>query len=293
MIRMSSLALAAGLLLLTGCMTNRPVSGPPYAVSTKTNMAYGPLPAERGDLYVPIGVANPPVVLVIHGGGWVSGDRNVSTGLAQQLAQRGLAAFNIDYRLANAASPDTRWPAQIVDAQLAVRWLRSHATTLGIDAARMAAEGDSAGGQMALLLGVLPRIVPGDQARLYPDQRPDVRAVADQFGPADIATLPPWVHGVYPALFGTPTPAPDLLAAMSPIAQVTPGSAPVLIVQGTADVIVPPAQSERLTETLRSQGVPTEMIQYAGGHGYEGLDGAGIYALQQRVVTWLATQLHH
>ncbi len=293
MIRIPGLALATALLLLTSCMTSRPVSGPPYAVSEQANMAYGPLQAERGDFYAPKDVANPPIVLVIHGGGWVAGDRTASTGLARQFAQRGIAAFNIDYRLANPASPDTRWPAQIVDAQLAVRWLRSHAASLGIDAAHMGAIGDSAGAHLAVLLGVLPGIVPGDEAGLYPGQPTGVGAVVDMFGPADVATLPPWVHGIYPALFGTPAPTQDLLAAMSPLPRVTPSSAPVLIIQGAADVIVPPAQSQRLAETLRSQGVRTEMIQYAGGHGYEGLDGAAIYALQQRAVTWLAAELHH
>jgi acetyl esterase/lipase len=292
-IRMSSLALAALPLLLTGCMTNAPASGPPYAVSTQSNLAYGPLPAERGDLYRPKGVANPPIVLVIHGGGWVAGDRSGSTALAQLLAQGGLAAFNIDYRLANAASPDTRWPAQIIDARRAVRWLRSHAAGLGIDAAHMGAIGDSAGAHLALLLGVLPAAMPDAQAELNPEQSPNVSAVADLFGPTDVATLPPWVQGIYPALFGTQSPAPDLLASMSPLPRITQASASVLIIQGDADAIVPPAQSQRLADTLGSQGVPTEMVLYSGGHGFEGLDGSAIYALQQRAVTWLAAQLKH
>ena len=293
MTRMSGLAMAALLLLLTGCMTSPPVSGPPYEVTARTNLPYGPLAAERGDLYLPKGVVNPPVVLVIHGGGWVTGDRSTSTSLARLIAKRGLAAFNIDYRLANATNAGTRWPAQIVDAQLAVRWLRSRAASLGIDAVHMGSTGDSAGGHLALMLGVLPAIVPGDEAGLYPDQRPDVGAVADLFGPADLATMPPWVHGIYPALFGTATPPPSLLAAMSPLQHVTRNSPPVLIIQGNADVIVPPAQSQSMADALRSQGVEAELIQYQGGHGFEGLDGASIYALQQQEAAWLAQQLQH
>ena len=285
------------LLALASCASAPPRTGArigaPYALTARANLPYGPLPAERGDLYSPNGVATPPGVLLIHGGGWVAGDRSVATGLARLIASRGVAVFNIDYRLANAASPDTRWPAQIVDAQLAVRWLRAHASALGIDANHMAAEGDSAGGQLALLLGVLPGIVPGDEAHLYPDQRPNVGAVADQFGPTDIATLPDWVHGIYPALFGTQTPAPDALAALSPLPHVTGRTGPVLIVQGDADVVVPPAQSQRLQAMLRSQGATVEYIRFPGGHGYQGLDGAAIYALQQRVAAWLAAQLLH
>jgi acetyl esterase/lipase len=292
LIRTSGLVLAAGL-LLASCTPNAPVSGPPYEVSAQTNVSYGPLPAERGDLYVPKGLTNPPVVLVIHGGGWMNEDRTASTGLARLLAQRGLAALNIDYRLANPTSPNTRWPAQLVDAQLAVRWLRANAGALHVNTARMGAIGDSAGAQMALMLGVLPGVVPGDQAGLYAAQRPNVSAVADLFGPVDVASLPPWVQGEYPALFGTATPTPELLASMSPLPHINSDAAPVLIVQGTADVVVPMAQSILLTETLRRQGVKTEMVQYAGGHGFEGLDGNAIYALQQRAVAWLAAQLQH
>ena len=283
----------AGLLLaLASCAPmHRP--GEPYSVTTRTNLAYGPLAAEHGDLYLPDGAVAPPVVLVIHGGGWVAGDRSASAGLAQLIAARGVAVFNIDYRLANAADPGTRWPAQIVDAQLAVRWLRTQAAALGIDASHMAAEGDSAGGQLALLLGVLPGIVPGDQAGLYAGQPPQVGPVADLFAPTDVATLPAWVHGIYPALFGTQTPTPGQIAALSPLPHVTGRTGPVLIVQGDADDIVPPAQSQALQSAMRAQGADVEFIRFSGGHAFQGLDGTAIYSLDQRVATWLAAHVNH
>jgi acetyl esterase/lipase len=288
------IGVAAGSLLFSSCMAAEP---PPVlhanlAMDVRINLPYGPLPAERGDLYLPKGLSSPPpVVVVIHGGGWVTGERNSSAGLAGLLASHGVAAFNIDYRLANADSPDTRWPAQIVDAQLAVRWLRAHAGELGINTTRMGAVGDSAGAQLAVLLGVLPRIQAGDQAGLYPDQSPSVSAVADQFGPTDIPTLPPWVTGCYVPLFGTQTPTADMLASMSPLPNVTPRSAPVLIVQGDTDVVVPPEQSLRLQDILRKQSVPVDYIRFPGGHAYGGLDGKAIWALQGRVAEWLAIRV--
>ncbi len=288
------MSIAAGSLLFSGCMAAEPPAAPHagLAADVRTNLPYGPLPAERGDLYLPKGLSSPPpVVVVIHGGGWVAGDRSASAGLAGLLAAHGVAAFNIDYRLANADAPDTRWPAQIVDAQLAVRWLRAHGRELGINTTRMGAVGDSAGAHLALLLGVLPRIQAGDQAGLYPDQSSGVSVVADQFGPTDVATLPPWVNGCYMALFGTQTPTPDQLAAMSPLPDITPRSAPVLIVQGDTDVIVPPEQSLRLQEALRTQGVPVDYIRFPGGHGYGGLDGQAIWTLQGRVADWLAARV--
>ena len=285
-------ALAGVLLALASCApTHRP--GEPYTVTTRSNLGYGPLPAERGDLYRPDGVASPPVVLLIHGGGWVSGSRADEAALAQLIAARGVAVFAIDYRLANAADPGTRWPAQIVDAQLAARWLRANAGSLGIDTVRMAASGDSAGGHLALLLAVTPGIVPGDQAGLYANQSPAVGAVADQFAPVDIGSLPDWVRGIYPFWLGTATPSPAQLAALSPLPLVTGRTGPVLIVQGDADVTVPPAQSQRLEAVLRGAGARVEMIRFAGGHGFQGLDGNAIYTLEQRVAGWLAAQLLH
>jgi acetyl esterase/lipase len=287
------LGIAIGSLLFSDCLAaTPPVLQTALGVEIQTDLPYGPLPAEHGDLYLPKGLSSPaPVVVVIHGGGWVAGDRRAEAGLAGLLASHGVAAFNIDYRLANADDPQTRWPAQIVDAQLAVRWLRAHARELGIDATRMGAAGDSAGAHLALLLGVLPRIQPGDEAGLYPDQSPTVSAVADQFGPTDVATLPPWVTGCYVPLFGTQTPTPDMLTAMSPLPNITPRSAPVLIVQGDGDIIVPPEQSLRLQEVLRTQSVLVDYVRYPGGHAYGGLDGKAIWALQERVSEWLAVRV--
>lgn len=282
----------AMLLCLAGCLDS-PHAQTPDTFTSRMGLAYGPLPAERGDLFFPQGVTAPPVVLVIHGGGWVAGDRSSAAGLARVIASHGMAAFNIDYRLANVAQPDTRWPAQIVDAQLAVRWIRSHATELGVDGTHIGAAGDSSGAHLALLLGVLPQNVPGDQAGVWPGQPPYVRAVADQFGPVDLASMPSWVGGTYPSLFGSQVPAPNDIASMSPLPGITSKSAPVLIIQGDNDVVVPPAQSLMLQAALRRQGVHVDYIRYSGGHGYEGVNGQTIGGLQQQLVSWLAVQLRH
>src|SRR5689334_18158846 len=79
------------------------------------------------------------------------------------LASRGFVAATIEYRLA----PRNHWPAQLVDAQLAVRYLRSQSGALGLDAGRLCAWGESAGGHLAAFLGVLAGVWPGDEAGLY------------------------------------------------------------------------------------------------------------------------------
>lgn len=90
-----------------------------------------------------------PAVLLIHGGGWRTGDRSMNVAMAKRLATAGYVAVTADYRL----STDSLYPAAIHDLKEAVRWLRAHADTLGIDTDRIAAMGCSAGGQLAALLG--------------------------------------------------------------------------------------------------------------------------------------------
>ncbi len=255
-------------------------------------MAYGPLPAEAGDLFLPDGPGRRrAAVVMIHGGGWVEGSRHADDSLAGVLASMGVVVFNIDYRLADPAQPANRWPAQLVDAQLAVRFLRAHAAEFGIDARRVGAIGDSAGAQLAVFLGVLPRIVAGDQAGLYARERPDVRAVVDQFGPMDLPGMGPGGSGSITALFGTATPPPAALLSASPLPSVTAHAAPVYIVQGTGDTVVPPEQSSRLRAQLRAHRVPAVLVPYPGGHAYEGLAPAEVGALQLAALKWLAGRL--
>src|SRR5215211_6598764 len=94
-----------------------------------------------------------PAVMLTHGGGMWTGSRSHMEHPARQLAQAGYVAFSVDYRLVNAAAGQHRWPAQLDDVQRAVRWVRAHAATYGVDPGRVGAFGWSAGGQLAALLG--------------------------------------------------------------------------------------------------------------------------------------------
>lgn len=101
------------------------------------------------DLYLPAR-AGAPLVVFVHGGGWQSGYRAEFAPMAARLAQRGYAAATISYRLSGEAG----YPAAVLDAQAAVRWLRSQARQFGFDPRRMVLAGGSAGGQIASLAGV-------------------------------------------------------------------------------------------------------------------------------------------
>ncbi len=126
----------------------------PPSVRALTGITY----AQRGaralqlDLYLP---AHPPAgkapgIVLVHGGGWRAGVRANFAPMAIRLAERGYAAATISYRL----SPEALYPAAVQDARAAVRWMRTHAADHGIDPAKIAIGGGSAGGQIAALAGV-------------------------------------------------------------------------------------------------------------------------------------------
>ena len=130
----------------------RVLAGVPYAAIP------GIRPLEL-DLYLPPAEGPHPVVVFLHGGGWRVGSRH-SAGPAYRgadpnpfelVAQAGVAVASVDYRLSGEAT----WPAQLHDAKAAVRWLRARAGELGVDPGRIAAWGESAGGPLAELLGLV------------------------------------------------------------------------------------------------------------------------------------------
>ena len=101
------------------------------------------------DIYRPKASGRYPAVVLIHGGGWRSGDRSQGIPLAQRIAERGYVAVTVEYRL----SIEALYPAAVFDLKAAVRWLRSHSAERAIDSTKIAALGVSAGGHLAALLG--------------------------------------------------------------------------------------------------------------------------------------------
>ena len=267
------------------------VAGGRYVVEVRRDVAYGPLAAERLDLCRPVGAAGArPGVALIHGGGWRSGGRGQFAAECALLASRGFVAATIDYRLA----PRARWPAQLVDAQLAVRYLRAQRVALGLDAGRLCAWGESAGGYLAAFLGVLAGAWPGDEAGLYAGESPAVSCVVDVHGPVDLTR---WLatdeqrHYTY-GLFGDRQPADGMVAlrAASPVFYVSAASAPMLIMQGTADTLVPASQSAELRQALGAMGVPVQYVSFVGGHSLAALSAAEQKDLTTRCVTYLTVQ---
>lgn len=291
-------SITVALLALVACGGSTSTAQKPTTTMTTlpmTNVAYGPLPEEKLDLCTPNSSTSPrPGVIMIHGGAWAAGDKQAYAAACAYLAAHGFVAASINYRLA----PTNIWPAQVIDAQLATRWLRAHADDYHLDTNRLCAWGDSAGAHLAVFLGVKSDIHPGDEAALYADQSPKASCVVDAFGPIDLtvsASLATTTQrDILLNLFGNQTPevAPDLYRDASPIIDVSASSAPMLIIQGTQDTLVPPSQSQELQQHLQADNVPTQFISYTGGHGYTGVSQADMDAINNQIFAYLVAQEH-
>ncbi len=123
-------------------------------VSEKRNLTYAKIDQRslHLDAFLPKGKKVTPAVLLIHGGGWRSGNRSQHIPLAQHLAAKGIASFTVEYRL----STEAFYPAAVFDVKSAVRWLKANAKKFNIDTNKIAILGFSAGGQLASLVGLTP-----------------------------------------------------------------------------------------------------------------------------------------
>lgn len=268
------------------------VSSRYYMTKESLNVSYGPLSAEQLNLCQPVSAPGPhPGVLLIHGGAWIMGNKSVDETTCETLAERGFVAATINYRLAQPAQPATQWPAQLVDAQLAVRWLRAHAPQLSLDAHHICAWGDSAGGHLAVFLGTLKTIHAGDEAHLYADESPTVSCVVDEFGPVDLTgNNLPNLNSALHTLFGGATYQQNsaLYRDASPIFDITAQNAPTLIVQGTKDTLVPPShESEALLQALQKHHVLVQYIAYNGQHSFFGLRSQQITAIEAQEIAFI------
>lgn len=193
----------------------------------------------RLDLYQPQGdtAAARPAVVLVHGGGFVGGDKATAQMVqqGQNFARRGYVAVSINYRLAPNGSPITR---EVItdaahDCKAAIRWLRAQATTLRIDTERMASVGSSAGAFTVLEAAY----VPGEGNSGNPGFPSHVHAVVDQWG------------------------------QLADLNELQAGEAPVFIVHGTNDTTVPYVNATQLKARADAVGVPAELHPITGaGH---------------------------
>ncbi len=227
---------------------------------------------QRLDLYLPKTETRLPLIIWIHGGAWLEGNKENPRPI--DYLSNGYALASINYRLSQHAI----FPAQIEDCKAAVRWLRANAEKYKIDPNRFAAWGESAGGHLVALLGTTGNIKDFDVGEnLKFSSR--IQAAVDCFGPTDFLQMD--AHRIQGGMVhsGPGTPEAQLIggaieenkekvAKANPITYITKDDPPFLIIHGDADPLVPHHQSELLEAALKNANVPVTFYTVkGGGHG--------------------------
>lgn len=227
------------------------------------------------DLRIPDGPGPHPVIVYLHSGAWISGDRTGGPAIRQ--ASRGYAVASIEYRLA----PQYIWPAQVEDAKAAVRWVRANAARFKLDPDRVGLFGTSAGGHIGAVLGTSGGVASLEGMQLgNPQFSSRVKAVIDFYGPTDLLKLEDQKLPCIPLDGNASYMPPSLLmgcpiqsckektATANPMTYVTPDDPPFLIMHGVLDCLVPFQQSVLLHTALELRGLDSKLVLIpTGDHG--------------------------
>jgi acetyl esterase/lipase len=247
---------------------------------TYADLAYANVSAaQKLDLYLPTTGNGPfPLVIMVHGGGFMMGDKSDGAGLTgvDALLSAGYAVASINYRL----SGEAIYPAQIQDAKTAVRFLRANASQYNLDADHFAAWGASAGGNLVALLGTTCGVSELEGAELgYAETSSCVQAVVDWFGPIDFLKMDEQFSGTScpqshndanspeSKLVGAAIQTvPDLVKTTNPMNYIDESDAFFFIEHGSADCNIPPIQGKLFAEALGSDKA-TYVLLDGAGHG--------------------------
>jgi acetyl esterase/lipase len=269
------------LCIAAGPATQSVVRGQPFGAGVRVlrDLRYGITPGRANvlDIYLPEksdGAAR-PLVIWIHGGGWMQGDKSPCRAIG--LVREGFVVASINYRLSEQAA----FPAQIFDCKGAIRGLRAHAAKYGIDPTRIGVWGESAGGHLAALLGTSGDVpaLEGDVGGNL-DQSSRVEAVCDWFGPTDMTKIGEQTDAKNPfklhpeispcaLLFGGLAMATtERMEVANPIVYIKGGEPAFLIMHGDQDHMVPVAQSAMLAAALKEHSdVYDFQVVKGAGHG--------------------------
>ncbi|HJQ82961.1 MAG TPA: alpha/beta hydrolase [Candidatus Binatia bacterium] len=246
--------------------------GEPEAVAEVENRT---VPGPRGEIpvrvYTPEGKAPFPVLVYLHGGGWVIGSLDTHDGVCRTLANAArCVVVSVDYRLA----PEHPQPASAEDSYAAVRWVAEHAASIGADPNRVAVGGDSAGGNLSAVVSQMARDRGGPrlvfQLLVYPvtDTPSPTYASYTENGEGYFLTTKT-MHWFWNHYCGTSTSIDD--PYLCPIrAKDLTGLPPALVVTAEYDPLRD--EGEAYAAKLREAGVPTELKRYPGMiHGFFGM----------------------
>jgi acetyl esterase len=238
----------------------------------------------RMDASIPDGSGTFPAAIIVHGGGWVSGDRKANVQpLFEPLSEDGIAWFSISYRL---VTDITQFGVGISDVEQAIRFVKTHAAEFRVDPDKIALIGESAGGQLAAM------------AALQADTKNSVKAVVALYAPTDLVSLAKTSNyvpaSIRDSVKGTPWEGLVLagLGQLSPVNNVRRDMPPFLLIHGTADSLVPFDQSKTMCERMKAAGASCEVYPVRGaGHGIRWWEYAGLGAgYKAKMTAWLHQQ---
>ncbi|WP_327526528.1 alpha/beta hydrolase [Bosea sp. (in: a-proteobacteria)] len=236
------------------------------------DVAYGPHPRQRMDIYVPSGGGNAqkPVVFFIYGGSWANGAKETYSFVGDALSARGFVTVIADYRLV----PEVRFPVFIEDGALALRFVRDNIARSGGEPRALHVMGHSAGAYNAMMLTLDQRYLAAVGMRAS-----DIRSTVGLSGPYDFL---PFDIDVTKAAFGA---ARDP-ARTQPINFARRDAPPIFLATGSEDTTVLPRNSERLAQALKSAGAKSVSLKI-----YPGLGHAGTATALSRLLQWQAPTL--
>lgn len=245
------------------------------------------------DLYLPADADGPvPVLMMIHGGGWVLGTKESQFLRAMPYLEKGWAVVNVTYRLVQVS----RAPAAVEDCLCALQWIAGNAEAYGFDLSRIVTTGNSAGGHLALTTGMIPASAGlgrecASGSFTGPSTIPsvDVAAIINWYGITDVGDLTKGANtkGYAVQWLGSLANHTDVARLTSPLTYVREGLPPVLTIHGDADPIVPYEQGVRLHEALKRVDVASELHTVSGG-GHGGFDTAETLEIFATIEQFLA-----
>jgi acetyl esterase/lipase len=237
----------------------------PDTVTLEANIAYDQYADTVLDVMYPKAASSTkrPGVVVFHGGGWVhSNKESTMSALCLPYLEQGFVVCNIEYRQGNnwGRSPANA-PAAVVDCLNATKWFVDHAEKYNMDTDRLVSTGASAGGHLALMMGMVTA-----DAGLGPVVK--VAAIVNCYGPTDVNDLLERKTSFAVQWLPEQPGREELGKKLSPMTYVRKDLPPILTVQGANDNTVPVVQNVRLNWALKNAGADSELILIPGaGHG--------------------------
>jgi acetyl esterase/lipase len=201
-----------------------------------------------------------PTMIYFHGGGWASGDRISRAMYILPYVQKGWAVVNVDYRLLG----QTNLPGCIEDCLNAVDWTFKNAAKYRFDTTRVVVSGESAGGHLALMSGMIMPHLKANTGNLKPHR---LAAIINWYGVSDLHTAvaywkaPDYIDILTRDFENNPE---ALYTSASPINNITPDTPPIISIHGDKDRNHPFSQSKQLHEALDKAAIPNELVKIAG-----------------------------